>query len=114
MEWKSLLALTLTGSGCRVDPIKVTPLLHDFPERIFADDPAIVELQQIHPAHFQPLARCECAGQRPFGHAEIAADPMPVIAVMHIREAFKPFGQAGAHLVFAEIAVTSRDRARGM
>src|SRR5688572_5616417 len=78
---------------------------HDLPERILARDLAIGELEQVHAAHFEPLPRDRRARERPFRDTEVAAGPVLVLPVMHVRNSLEALGQPCSDLLLPDVPI---------
>src|SRR4029078_9925243 len=71
---------------------------------------SILEFPVVAPAHADVAAIERGAGQQPFGDAKGAADPMPVFAVVNIRETSESRRERLPHLRFAYEARAPRLR----
>jgi hypothetical protein len=75
------------GEGRR--PYPSTPRLHDLPIRIFLNDLAISEFQKVTPSNLYLFPVFGGARQSPLRYAVIARNPVSIISVVNIRDAFK-------------------------
>jgi hypothetical protein len=67
-------------------------LRENLPERILARNLAIDELEQIDTPHSERRERHWGARECPFRDSEITTDPMRILAIVHVRDAFESLG----------------------
>src|SRR5262245_57958676 len=79
-------------------------LFDDLPIRILARDLAVPKLPMVASADTNVASIEGGSGQKPFGDAEIAGDPMPIVAVVDVGETLEARGERLSHGGFANEA----------
>src|SRR4051812_9728556 len=86
------------------------PSFQDLPEGVLAADPPVDELEQVTPAHLDAFPGSLGAAERPLGDAAVTTGPMPVVAVVDVRDTLEPRCDPSPDLLLAHHLLPSRRR----
>src|SRR5688572_14571391 len=81
----------ISVTGCSIS------LLDDLPVGVLSRDLPVTKLEEIDAADSDLLATVGGAGEEPGGDAEIAGYPVPVVAIVHVRQSREAAGKAFSH-----------------
>src|SRR5688572_28004158 len=71
--------------------------VNDLPVRVFPDYLPVAEFPVVASTYLNPDSLWRRTGQQPFGDAPVAADTMPVVTVVDVRETLEAVRQAFPH-----------------